>query len=248
MVAFDDAVSVVLFGAVFAGVSPFLTGVSAPAGVLIGLGEALLDLVLSMVLGDVAGLFLHLLTVKRQNGNEVLLITLALLFLVSSLSFALGLSLLFADMAMGAVLVKLSGKNRKVFDTLEPLTPPVFALFFIIAGTELDVRVFTKIRAVYLGLLYLTSRFLGKFAGIQVGGLITRVPKRIRHYLGFCLFPQAGVAIGLALYIKSFGAAGNQELGKPLSLIVNIVLFSVCINELIGPVISKFGIKRGVAG
>jgi hypothetical protein len=65
--------------------------------------------------------------------------------------------------------------------------------------------------------------------------------------LGFCLFPQAGVAIGLALFVQTSQIAkhATPEIQNLFVLIVNIVLFSVFINELVGPLISKFGIKKG---
>ena len=65
--------------------------------------------------------------------------------------------------------------------------------------------------------------------------------------MGFCLFPQAGVAIGLALVIQNWALMldATEDVQKALTLVINIILFSVFVNELIGPLISRFGIVRG---
>ena len=132
---------------------------------------------------------------------------------------------------------------------LEPVTPPIFALFFILAGAELQLAVFAEVTVVILGLAYLAARFAGKFTGAYVGARVMGAPAAVRRYLGFCLFPQAGVAIGLALFLRgsSMVATAGADVQRLVTQLVNIVLLSVFINELIGPLISRFGVTRGVA-
>ena len=67
-----------------------------------------------------------------------------MIFLNISIAIVLKLYLLIANMVLGATLVNLSPKNQKIFRVIEPITPPIFALFFVIAETELNVFVFTK--------------------------------------------------------------------------------------------------------
>lgn len=248
VVAFDDAVCVVLFGVVFAFVAPVLTGVAAAGGAAAGFLHSLTKIALSVLAGAAGGFLLHLLVRDRHRVAEVLLISLSLLFVVTALSLVLHLSSVIANMAMGAALVNFSPKNRRVFEVLEPLAPPVFALFFILAGTELNTSVFEHGGIVLLGALYLVSRFLGKSTGIYFGGTVTRSPERVRKYLGLCLFPQAGVAVGLALFVQTSPVtlAAPAPVRETFSLVVNIVLFSVFVNALIGPVISRYGIRKGL--
>lgn len=247
IVAFDDALCVILFGIIFAAVGPMLGGLSEHGGMLTGALHAVSELFFSFLLGILGGVLIHVLTIRKVKNNEILLVALALLFIVTALATVLQLSALLANMAMGVALINLSPKNHRVFDFLEPITPPIFALFFIIAGTELDVAVFTRGAVIFLGVLYLAARFFGKMFGIFFGSVIIKAPKNVRNYLGFCLFPQAGVAIGLALFVQTSQFAENAapEVQELFVLIVNIVLFSVFINEIVGPVISKFGIKKG---
>lgn len=249
VVAFDDAVCVILFGIVFAFVTPVLTGAAVSGSVAAGFLHAVTELLYSVLLGAAGGFLLHLLIRGKYKVTEVLLISLSFLFVVTALATVLHLSSLIANMAMGAALVNFSPRNRRAFDVLEPLAPPIFALFFILAGTELHTSVFVRGGVVLIGIIYLTARFLGKLVGVYVGSTIARAPERVRKYLGFCLFPQAGVAIGLALFVESSPVtlSASAETREMLSLIVNIILFSVFVNELIGPSISKFGIKKGLA-
>ena len=116
------------------------------------------------------------------------------------------------------------------------------------AGAELRLSVFAEVTVVIYGLVYLAARFAGKFTGAYVGALAMRAPDGVRRYLGFCLFPQAGVAIGLALVLQGSGIfAGAADVQRLVTQLVNVVLLSVFINELIGPSISRFGLTRGVA-
>jgi Kef-type K+ transport system membrane component KefB len=253
VVALDDAVCVIIFSIIFALVAPSLAmqadagNAGALTGVLSGLMHALLELLLSGVLGLIAGVLLHIFIRKKYRLNEVLIISTAVIFLTISTAIVLHLSLLIANMMLGAVLVNLSHRNKRVFRVIEPITPPIFALFFVLAGTELELQVFTKGSVFLFGIVYILTRFAGKYLGIYISASITKSSKKIRNYLGFCLFPQAGVAIGLVLFVQTspIMLAASESVKEMLVLIVNIVLFSIFINEMIGPLITKFGLIKG---
>ena len=268
VVAFDDAASVLLFSILFAVVTPLLVAGGAAAGaagaaaaagasgeaavaggggtILAAVGGGLVEIVLSAVAGIAAALLIHYATRGRRD-NEVLIITLGVLLVATALVTLLELSPLIANMVAGAVLVNASTRNRRIFTILEPLTPPIFALFFILAGAELDISVVVKGAVVVIGLVYLVARFAGKVLGVMLGSLIVQAPDNVRRYLSFCLFPQAGVAIGLALVIQTSAvfAGAPGEVREMLRLLTNVVLFSVFVNELVGPLISRYGIVRG---
>jgi len=247
IVAFDDAICVIFFGIVFAVIGPSLSGIAAGGGALAGFLHAMKDIVFSAILGVAGGIALHFLTYKKYKKNEIQIISLAVIFLVTGLTIVLHLSPLIANMIFGAVLVNFSHKNKRIFTILEPLTPPIFAFFFILAGTELSLNIFSKGTVVLMGGIYLFTRFAGRMAGVYVGAVATKMSGTIKKYLGLCFTPQAGVAIGLALFMQSspimLNAPANVKLA--LVLIVNIILFSVFINELVGPPISKYAIIKG---
>lgn len=248
VVALDDAVCIILFSIVFAIITPMIMATTTTGGVFAGFLNALLEITLSALAGFIGGFSLSLLSRNMYKVNEILIVSLSILFLLIAVSIALNLSLLIANIVMGATLVNLSARNRRVFSYLEPLTPPLFALFFIIAGTELNLSSFREGIIVAYGIFYILSRFLGKYLGVYLSSFITKASKKIRNFLGFCLFPQAGVAIGLALFLETSPVVQTAppEVKNMINMIVNIVLFSVFINELVGPIISRFGILRGV--
>jgi Kef-type K+ transport system membrane component KefB len=245
VVALDDAGAVILFGIVFA-VATTLLGSSGASvgGIIFG---AVMEVVISIVLGILSGFLIHHFTKKMKNSNEILLISLGIILLFTSVAIIKHLSPLLLNMAAGAVLINLSAKNHRIFRILEPLTPPIYALFFVIAGTELQLNIIFKTEILTLGIVYIVARAIGKYGGVYLGAVMCKADDKIKTNLGFCMLPQAGVALGLVLLIKSSPVVKALPADKQLiiSTMVNIVLFSVFVNELIGPPISKKAIIRG---
>lgn len=249
VVAFDDAIAVLLFSVILAAVAPQFGAAADHGGVLFAAAEAGTEIGLSLLLGAAGGAVLHLISRRAPSDGARLVVTVAVVFMVTAGALSLELSPLLANMMFGAALINLSPVNRRLFAVVEPVTPPVFALFFILAGAELQLSVFAEVTVVVYGLVYLAARFAGKFTGAYLGALAMRAPDGVRRFLGFCLFPQAGVAIGLALVLQgsSIFATAAADVQRLVTQIVNVVLLSVFINELIGPSISRFGLTRGVA-
>ena len=63
-----------------------------------------------------------------------------------------------------------------------------------------------------------------------------KCPPNVCKYLGITLLPQAGVALGMCITARQLGAQGD--------LIRNIILFSVLIYELVGPMLTKMALTR----
>ena len=245
VVALDDVGCVLLFGVIFAVVSGNLGG-GGHSGIH-QIVHALSEIGFSVLIGIVSGFFIHLATFKRKNSNEILIITLGFLFVFTAVAIVFNLSPLLMNMMAGAVIINLSPKNHRLFRILEPLTPPIYALFFVLAGLELQPEIIFKGDVLLLGSVYILARAAGKYGGVFTGSLVMKTGPRVRNYLGFCMLPQAGVAIGLILLIQVSpvltGLPGNTRL--IIDNMVNIVLLSVFINELVGPPLSRFAILRG---
>ena len=87
-----------------------------------------------------------------------------------------------------------------------------------------------------IGIVYILMRSAGKIIGASVSAKFMRCPQTICKYLGITLLPQAGVALGMSATVAAdFGAEG--------SIIRNIVLFSVLIYELVGPILTKIALS-----
>jgi len=247
VVALDDAGCVILFGLIFSFASGFLvsTGEAMSAGAQIM--SAVMEVVWSVGIGALSGFLLHYVTRRKSSTNEMLIMTLGIVFTTTAVAIVFHLSPLLTNMAAGAALINLSPRNHRLFRFVEPLTPPVYALFFVLAGTELQPHIILQKEVLVLGSVYIFSRALGKYGGVFLGSIIAGVDIKIKKYLGFCMLPQAGVAIGLVLLIQSSPLLAHLDdvHVRIIDTMVNIVLLSVFVNELIGPPLSKYAIIKG---
>ena len=246
IVALDDAGAVIIFGVVFAVVANILGTGNSSGGMLIF--AAFKEIFLSVIIGGSVGVVIHFICAKKKHTSELMIITLGWIFVLTAIVHVTHLSPLLANMAAGMMLVNLSPKNLRLFHNLEPLTPPIYALFFAIAGTELKLAILGDSMILKLGAVFILTRAFGKVVGIWGGALIVKSHESIRKYLGFCMLPQAGVAIGLVLMIQAsplIPALGPGERDM-ITMMVNIILLSVFFNELTGPPISKAAIVRAL--
>ncbi len=246
IVALDDAGTVIIFSIAFA-LSASIIG-KTELHLSHSILHALKEILFSVLIGAIAGVIIHFATAKKRNMNEIKIISLGLIFLSTSISISLNLSPLIANMTLGMILVNLSSKNIRILFTLEPLTPPLYAVFFAIAGTELNLGVFKDSSIIIAGLLFIFLRGLGKYFGIYFSAMALKVHKNIRNYLGLSLFPQAGVAIGLILFVQAspIVSSASIEIQNAIGKMINIVLMSVFFNEIIGPPLSKLAILKNL--
>ena len=232
VVAMDDALGLMVYS-VSASVAQALLGGSMTVGSMIM--APLIEIVGSLALGVGLGLVLtYLSNFFRSRGNKLAL-TIACVLAGVALCDVWHLSSLLVCMMIGAVVINLSNSSRVIMEQTDRFTPPMFLLFFVLSGAELDLSVLPVVGV--LGILYVVLRSLGKCLGTTVGAMMVKADKNIRHYLGFTLLPQAGVAIGMAqLTVSRF-----PELGAKIN---TVVLAGVLVFELFGPIITKWALSR----
>ena len=109
-------------------------------------------------------------------------------------------------------------------------TAPIYVLFFVISGAELDLTVFADLAVVGIGVVYILSRSAGKILGANGSAKLMKCEPSICKYLGITLLPQAGVALGMALTAATLPDGAMAR---------NVVLFAVLIYELVGPALTK---------
>lgn len=192
-------------------------------------------LVGSVALGVILGYLLAAWGSRVDEHGEVLILVLGMILLAVGASHLLGLSSLIATMTLGATLINLARESRHLFDVLGKTDPPLYAIFFVLAGAHLEVESLKVIGAA--GIAYTIARMLGKIIGAWIGASRLGYPEVVRKYLGVSLVAHAGVAIGLALQLKSI----FPEVADTISA---IILGSVLINEVAGPMLTKLAIGR----
>jgi len=236
IVAADDAIALIIFTlAVTLGV----TFMGNTAFELSSILHAVVIIFFSITLGVVAGfidtaidkLFIH-------NKGMDTIATLGLIFIVYSLSEYWKLEPLLSAMAMGIVMVNISNDFDIVEEEIDNhLAEIIFMLFFILSAMHLK---FSSLFGLAIAIeAYIAFRFLGKVLGSYVGAYISRSAKVIKNYMGLALLPQAGVAIGLSLSLQE-----QDGLENIAPIILNIVIATTLIHELIGPVFTKYALKK----
>ena len=239
VVALDDAVGLVLFAISFGVAKAILSGVIDVVSILV---NPLLEIVLSLGLGAVMGFlfswcerFFHSRSKRLAVSVGFVMLTIGL----SMLKFEFGkvhisFSSLLVCMMLGTIFCNICDFSEELMDRVDRWTAPLFVLFFVLSGAELELSVFTDIMIVLIGLVYILTRSIGKYSGAFLSAKWTKCDDNIVKYLGVTLLPQAGVALGMA--IKS------ADLGLPI--IANITLFAVLIYELVGPMLTKIALLK----
>ena len=243
-VALGDAAAIVLFSILLA-VAGVSLGIHAAASAVAVVFSVASNLALSLVLGIAGGVTIHTINRRQESSAEILIVTVGVVLLGTAVAAAFGLSPLLLNITCGAVVANIASRNSRVFRTIEPLTPPIYALFFVIAGTKLRPTLFLQPELLLGGGVYVIGRAIGKYAGAWAGAQINRVDPPIRRWIGVSLLPQAGIALGLVLMLQLLGDGAGPEIERAISTAVNVVLFAVFINEVLGPPLSRHATLKG---
>lgn len=252
VVALDDAIGLVVFAISNSIALSLASGQAVTAMNL--LVVPIVEILLSLVVGGLIGLLLSLVPRFFKSRDNRLIATVFAVFcclgictlfehLEKAYNFPFTLSDLLVCMMAGAVFVNVRREASQMMEGTDHWTPPILMLFFILSGAELNVATFFgNWQLVVCILLYIFARCLGKYFGARLGATITHADTNVRKYLGVTLFPQAGVAIGMATMCKQeFTKAGYPDVGTG---IVTITMCAVMVYELLGPILTKWALGR----
>ena len=236
IVALDDAVGLIVFAVSFGIAKTLVSGTVDIVSIIV---NPIVEIVCSLLLGAIMGWILTQLEKLFNSNTNRLNMTIAFVFLTVSLStlkfeigsIHIGFSSLLVCMMLGTVFCNICLLSEDLMTASDKWTSPLFALFFVISGAELELSVFTDMAIVGIGLVYIIFRSFGKYFGSYFSAKITNCSPEICKYLGITLRPQAGVALGMCTSAMALGEQGH--------LIRNITLFAVLIYELFGPLLTK---------
>lgn len=236
IVALDDAVGLVVFAVSFGIARALISGTANLVSILL---EPLLEILCSLLLGALAGAVLTWLETLFHSNTNRNSMTIAFVFLtvgLSSLKYELGpvtigFSPLLVCMMLGTVFCNICPLSEDLMTRSDKWSQPLLAVFFVISGAELELNVFSQPMLVLIGVVYILFRCAGKYFGASFSARAMGCGEKVVKYLGVTLFPQAGVALGMCVTAQQLGADGG--------LIRNIVLFSVLVYELVGPLMTK---------
>lgn len=241
IVALDDAVGLIVFAVSFGIAKTLSTGAVDMISIIV---NPLVEIVCSLILGAVMGWILTQLEKMFNSNTNRLNMTITFVLLTVALSMIkfeighvhVGFSSLLVCMMLGTVFCNTCPLSHDLMEKADRWTSPLFALFFVISGAELELGVFAQGAIVLIGVVYIIFRSLGKYVGTYISAKMTKCSPEICKYLGITLLPQAGVALGMCtIAAADFGHAGV--------LIRNITLFAVLIYELFGPVLTRMALQ-----
>ena len=224
VVAIDDAVGLVLFSASYGVANALEQGHMDLLSVVV---EPLMEILLSLLLGAVAGYLLNLLEVYFHSRSKRMSLSVAFVLLT------VGVSLLLVCMMTGTVFCNVCPTSEELMDRLDRWVSPINILFFVLSGAELDLTILSNPLVLLVGVVYIASRSLGKISGAYTSCRATKCSPSIQKYLGITLLPQAGVALGMA------AEAAQLSDGH---MVRNVVLFSVLVYELVGPTLTRMAL------
>lgn len=239
IVALDDAVGLIVFAVSFGIAKTLISGTVDIVSIIV---NPIVEIVFSLLLGAVMGWILTQLEKLFNSNTNRLNLTIAAVFLTASISmidFKIGsvhiqFSSLLTCMMLGTVFCNICPLSHDLMGAADKWTSPLFALFFVISGAELELGVFTSLSIVFIGVVYIITRCIGKYVGTLISAKMTDCSPQICKYLGITLFPQAGVALGMC--------ATAMQLGSEGALIRNITLFAVLIYEILGPLFTRMAL------
>ena len=240
IVALDDAVGLIIFAVFFGIAKTLVSGVVDFVSIFI---NPIIEIICSLLLGAVMGWILTQLEKLFNSNTNRLNLTIAFVLLTTSLSslnfhvgpFHIAFSSLLVCMMLGTVFCNICPLSHDLMAAADKWTSPLFALFFVISGAELELGVFADIAIIVIGTVYILFRCVGKYVGTFFSAKATKCEPQICKYLGITLFPQAGVALGMCSTAMQLGDQGR--------LIRNITLFAVLIYELFGPILTREALK-----
>jgi len=234
VVAIDDAWGLIVFSICLAFARKIHFNQTSSASIVVF--KSLFEIGGSFLLGGVIGAVFSVLSRHIRNQRDLLIYTLGLIFLTAGLALHFHMSVLLSCMFLAAVIVNMNGQSFKYFEIVQTIDWPIYLLFFVLAGANLEINLLAQLGKI--GIFYFLLRVIGKYFGTYVGAIISRADNDVKRYLGIAQMPQAGVALGMALIAKS------EFSGTMGSMIFTTVAATTIFYEIIGPYFVKIALQR----
>jgi Kef-type K+ transport system membrane component KefB len=216
--------------------SALAAGADLDAG---GIARAVFPLIWQLVgssaLGFLAGLLLAAWASKVVESGEILILLVGCVLLTVGVATALDLSPLVASLAVGATMTNLSAKSRRLFEALSRTDPPLYVIFFVLAGADLNLALLPSLGV--LGAVYVLCRAGGKLAGARLAARGIHSADPVKRLLGLSILAQAGLAVGLVLVTR-------ERFPELAPTVTTVVLGAIVVFEIAGPLSARFALDR----
>jgi len=235
VIAIDDGLAIIFF-ALAGTAAHFMIDPSSVSWMQM-MGGAFSEIAFSVLLGIVAGAALKFMARLVRRREALLMVILGVIFVTTGIASVFKLSALLANMIVGFIIVNFEARHHDFFLVIEQIEEPLYGLFFGLAGTCMDLRIlrFTGL----LAIMIMATRITGKQLGTWIAAKHFGAPQNVRRYLGLGLLPKAGVTVGLVLIAREI-----FRVPEVATILVNAVIGSVILNELIAPPLVKYALVK----
>jgi Kef-type K+ transport system membrane component KefB len=195
--------------------------------------EILLAILGSLAVGVTMGwLVTHYL--RRIRAYRILFV-LGVAFMAVFLGEQLHLEYILIAMAAGFYVQNFSRQGRRLLHALEANSLPVYAVFFAVAGADLD---FSILGATWeIATVMLMARALALWFATYFGARLVKDPPVIRRHAWMGFLAQAGVTLGIANLIReNFPVWGGS--------VATVIIAMIAVNQLLGPPAFRWALVR----
>lgn len=234
IVAIDDALGIIMF-ALFLALAQMVNGADSIGYKLF---DAIKEVGGAIVIGCALGWPMAKLTGRLSKGEPTLIEALGFVLLCGGLAQLFNVSYLLAAIAMGAMVANFASHHERPFHEIEGISTPLLIIFFMIAGFHFDPQALLAIGGI--GIAYIASRSFGKVLGGYLGAKCGGADRLFTNAIGWCLLPQAGIALGLALMAA-------QTLPNYATKLLSLLVSTTMVFELLGPLATRFALNKAKA-
>ena len=150
----------------------------------------------------------------------------------------LGLNPLLTTLAFGIWLGNGSHVAEGQLSALAPIERVVYTLFFTLAGFTLHFDALGQLGLI--GFAYVGMRLVGKLSGAALGGVLAASSPRIWQNMPLAILPHAGLVLALIVLLQDDARIS----GTVRQTVSAVVLAAAVINEILGPPLTKWAIRR----
>src|SRR6056297_1302779 len=147
----------------------------------------LIEIFGAIILGLFFGYITQYLLIKFSEKTRKILTIVTAITLSSALSIYFGFSALIANMSVGFAVRNFAKKNLEISEEMDTLTVPLYAMFFIIAGTEIRFSEMGSLSFLLIAFVYLIARIIGKVGGSTIAARLSGASEAVQKYIGFGL-------------------------------------------------------------
>lgn len=247
--ALDDIYGIIVFG-FFISIAQILVPQAGAATIPVWLMflKPFIEVIGSVLIGAIIGFVVSKLASKFDKiRDDIQVIALISIFLTVSLTMianhflepiGIGFSQLLINISVGSMVANMAKRPERTYGALNDLTTPFYIIFFTLAGASLNLAILgADTLIIWIAVVYIFARGLGKILGIAVGAKITNAPPTVKKYLGIALLPQGGVSIGLLVVVSA-------QMGQFYPVIATIIMMSILVYETFGPVFAKISLQK----